>query len=255
MENRFYVYGYIRLDTNTYFYIGKGTRKRYLNYDRRTSHFKNIVNKVPCVVEIIKDNLTEEEAYTLERAIIEILVFEEGYSIEIKDYCDRNIGMHLVNQSFGGEGSRGFKQSDECKAKMSEQRKGKNNAFYGKVHSDYTKSLISEKMLSSGCVAGKNNWMYGKKGELCPSYGRKHSEDELNKMSWNSPLRKGVYCYELDLEFPSLTKAETYMLETYHIKFCRKKLSKALKIDGIYGELEIDGVLTQLHWKYTTLND
>ena len=35
-ERKYYVYGYIRLDTNTYFYIGKGTDIRYKRIDIRT---------------------------------------------------------------------------------------------------------------------------------------------------------------------------------------------------------------------------
>ena len=65
-EKRFYVYGYIRLDTNTYFYIGKGTGKRYRElHTGRTTHFKNILKSTQCVVEILYDNLTEEESLTL----------------------------------------------------------------------------------------------------------------------------------------------------------------------------------------------
>ena len=44
MENIFYVYGYIRLDTNTYFYIGKGKNNRCKRLDNRKQHFMNIFN-------------------------------------------------------------------------------------------------------------------------------------------------------------------------------------------------------------------
>ena len=89
-ERRYYVYGYIRLDTNSYFYIGKGTGIRYKRIDLRSNHFKNIINKVDCVVEIIKDNLTEKEALELECELIQQLVFEEGYTMEFDDYKDKN---------------------------------------------------------------------------------------------------------------------------------------------------------------------
>lgn len=32
MENNYYVYGYIRLDTNAYFYIGKGKKEQIFRY-------------------------------------------------------------------------------------------------------------------------------------------------------------------------------------------------------------------------------
>ena len=44
----FYVYGYIRLDTNTYFYIGKGKNNRWRS-NQRNNWFKKIMNKWPSV--------------------------------------------------------------------------------------------------------------------------------------------------------------------------------------------------------------
>ena len=247
--NEYYVYAYIRLDTNAYFYIGKGKKNRWKDLKRRNSHFKNIINKVPFTVEILYDNLTEERAFELERNVIEDLVFNEGYSIEINNYCERNIGYHLCNCSFGGEGNSGHKLSDETKKLMSEQRKGENNQFYGKKHTVDTKNKISSIRKEKGLAKGINNPMYGKKGDKSPIKGRKHSEDELNKMCLNNPLRKEVYCIELDMTFPSLTNCENYMKNTYNIKFSRKKLAKCIN-----GELDVDwyGEINniKLHWRY-----
>ena len=115
MENNYYVYAYVRLDTNTFFYIGKGKDNRYLRLDNRKQHFMNIFNKVPCVVEILKDNLTEDEAFQLEVDTIYDLVFNEGYSIDIKGIKRNDNGCHLVNCTWGGEGTSGLsiKQSQE----------------------------------------------------------------------------------------------------------------------------------------------
>lgn len=90
----------MRLDTNTYFYIGKGKDNRCLRLDNRKQHFMNILNKVPCVVEILKDNLTEDEALQLEVDIIYDLVFNEGYSIDIKGISKNANGCHLVNMTW-----------------------------------------------------------------------------------------------------------------------------------------------------------
>lgn len=102
-SNIFYVYGYIRLDTNTYFYIGKGCKNRLYRLEDRNKHFLNIVNKVQCSVEILYDNLTENEAYLLEEKTIDDLVFNEGYSIDIIGF-EKNKDMHLVNREWGGHG-------------------------------------------------------------------------------------------------------------------------------------------------------
>ena len=115
-NNIFYVYGYIRLDTNTYFYIGKGKGNRCERLDNRKQHFINIFNKVNCCYEILYDNLSEEEAFELEIKTIEDLVFNEGYSIDIPNYkCLKNKESNLVNLTWGGDGTTGYsiKQSAE----------------------------------------------------------------------------------------------------------------------------------------------
>ena len=112
-EKRFYVYGYVRLDSNTYFYVGKGTGKRYKElYTGRTKHFKNIINSIPCAVEILYDNLTEEESLILEQDFIEDLVFNEGYTMEFDIDKNKN-GYHLINCTYGGEGISGYKYTEE----------------------------------------------------------------------------------------------------------------------------------------------
>ena len=188
MDNNriYYVYGYIRLDSNTYFYIGKGKYNRYNRISLRSSHFKNILNKVSCVVEIIKDNLTEYEAFELEKELIDTLVFEEGYTMEFDNYCDKNYGYnHLVNNTYGGEGISGYKHTKETKIRC---------AHYG-----------------------EENAMFGKRGELSPHYGKKYSNEHKEKIKLSNPRRLKVYCIELDREFNSYREAERILLEEYNI--------------------------------------
>ena len=194
-ERRYYVYGYIRLDTNSYFYIGKGTGIRYKRIDIRSNHFKNIINKVDCVVEIIKDNLTEKEALELECELIQQLVFEEGYTMEFDDYDDKNKNgiNHLVNNTYGGEGISGYKHTDETKKKC--------------VH------------------YGEENGMYGMRGELSPHYGKHYSDEHKEKIKMNNPRRKRVYCIELDREFNSYREAERILLEEYNIVCSHSSIS------------------------------
>ena len=150
MNNKnYYVYGYIRLDTNTYFYIGKGKNRRQFVLKDRSMHFMNILNKVDCVVEILHDNLTEEEAFQLEEDTIYDLVFNEGYSIEINNNLDDDFkNYHLVNCSWGGEGSSGYHHKKESREKMSKNKKGKycgeNNHWYGKSPSEETRKKMRE---------------------------------------------------------------------------------------------------------------
>ena len=41
-EKIYYVYAYVRLDTNTYFYIGKGKNNRYLKGTTNKDHYGEI---------------------------------------------------------------------------------------------------------------------------------------------------------------------------------------------------------------------
>ena len=186
--NNYYVYIYWRLDINEPFYVGKGKGKRWKRLDkgaRKNKHFRNIINKIPIAVEIIKDNLTEEQAHGIEIWLINELVFEYGFSIDIEGNRSNDHYCHLTNKVWGGEGCSGYKhseewkienskrlkgvkRSDETKKKISEANKGKNPRDYwieGSLES------ASEKM--SERMSGKNN----------PNYGKSRSDETKEKIS------------------------------------------------------------------------
>ena len=170
-ENReFYVYEHIRLDNNTCFYVGKGTGNRAYNLDRGNFH-NGVCEEYGCRVEIIKDGLTEEEAFKLETERIEDYVITFGYGIPIDGYRDFSNNKYLTNFTWGGEGTSGMHHSEEAKQRISEKckgkRAGKNNPLYGKHHSEETKQKMSE----------------SKKGKNHPLYGKHHSEESKKKTS------------------------------------------------------------------------
>ena len=85
---------------------------------------------------IIKDNLTEDEAHDIECWLINKLVFEYGYSINIPNNRSDEKGMHLVNCTWGGEGTSGcnpFENKTEEEIKEWKERIGKANS--GKMES------------------------------------------------------------------------------------------------------------------------
>lgn len=176
-QNNYYVYEWIRLDTNEPFYVGKGKKNRWKILNRGDNeHFNNIVKTIPVVVNILHDNLTEEVAYGLEC----------WYIWQYRDI----IGYPMCNIQDGGEGCGlcgelngmyGKTHSDESKEKISKNHSdvsGKNNPNYGKHWSDKWKKNHSEKMKEK--FNGENN----------PMHGKCHSEETKNKMSEN---RKGKY--------------------------------------------------------------
>ena len=67
MINDYYIYEYVRLDTNEPFYIGKGRKNRCYNLKySRNKYFKNIVNNREVAVVILENNLDEKTAYQYE---------------------------------------------------------------------------------------------------------------------------------------------------------------------------------------------
>ena len=233
-ENKYYVYEWIRLDTNEPFYVGKGCGDRWKSLHREyNSYFMNIVNKVDVAVVILKDDLSETEAYEIE-------------SYYIWQYRDI-IGYRLCNINDGGEGNTLF---------------GEANGFYGKKHTE--ESINKMKKSHTGIYPneetrkklseqrkGEGNNMWGRKGELSPHWGKKYSEERKDNIS--KSLGTAVRCIELDMEFNSMNKAEIYMVNTYSIVFSHKTLKKTIngkrKVNW-YGEIEINGELVKLHWEY-----
>lgn len=226
MEDRnYYVYIYWRLDTNEPFYIGKGKGNRWKNLDRRNEHFKRIVNKSQFVVEIVKDNLTNECACGIEIYLINKLVFEYGYSIDILNNHSIEKGMHLVNQTWGGDGlSRPHTEKE--KERMSCLHSKENNPMYGKNYRDYmTKNEL----------------------EL---YDKKRSE---TMSGFNNPMAISVLCLTTKRLFKTISEAMIYYnIGISDISRCCKgyriKNGKKVKVKSA-GKLP-NGI--PLVWRYLT---
>ena len=222
-SREFYVYKHIRKDNNTCFYVGKG--KGYRMYiPKRNKHFNRIRKKYGCYVVKIKENLTEKEAFALEREIIEDYVFVFGYGINIKGYRDYSDKKYLTNCTWGGEGVSGYKHSEETKQRIREAEKGKSKN------------------------AGEKNGMWGK-----PSWnkGKKLSEETRKKMSENSKgknagkpasNRNKVVCITTCKIFDCVKDASNYynIARTNISKCCIGRKQSAGKLQ--------DG--TKLRWKY-----
>ena len=193
-HNNFYVYEHIRLDNNTCFYVGKGKGKRS-DIVSRNEHHDRISKKYGHAVVIIADNLTEEEAFNLERETIEDYVFNLGYGIDIKGYKNRENNEFLTNMTFGGEGSSGHKFSEETKEKQSnsqkERWKNTSNERKEELRNIFSKNVkkywdnvdkeakkerskhVSETRIKNETAKGKNN----------PMYGKHHSKETIEKLS------------------------------------------------------------------------
>jgi len=134
MENRFYVYEHIRLDTMKPFYVGKGQGDRAYRHSCRNIYWKRVVKKHGYLIRFVAENLDEDLAFLTEIERIDQL---------------RRLGVDLTNLSDGGEGQSGYSHSTETKAKMSLAHTGRVGPWRGKTMPDYIKQKISTKLAES----------------------------------------------------------------------------------------------------------
>lgn len=71
--NNFYVYEWFIVDSNHIFHVGKGQGNRYIDLKGRNKYFLRIAKKYDVASRIYKDNLTEAEAWAIEKSRIEEL--------------------------------------------------------------------------------------------------------------------------------------------------------------------------------------
>lgn len=129
MNQQFYTYLHTKPD-GTIFYIGKGQAKRAYDLVKRNIHWLRVVNKHGKPnVEILAYWDTEQEALDHEVLLIS---------------CFRDMGYVLANLTDGGEGSSGFKHSQESIEKIAKiKRDNPTNYWLGKTRSEETKQKIS----------------------------------------------------------------------------------------------------------------
>lgn len=145
----YYVYAYIREDGTPY-YIGKGKdRRAYQPHKRRNG--SDLLPKDESKIVILRDNLSELEAYDLEKSLI-------------LEYGRKDIGTGILhNMTEGGEGNRrfGFKHSEHTKDKIRQSKQGVKigpnkiqSPLKGMPRSEETKRKIKES--NQGRVFGCN---------------------------------------------------------------------------------------------------
>jgi hypothetical protein len=105
---KFFVYLHKRQTDGIVFYVGKGCRYRHKSKWNRSAHWHSTVNKHGYTIEIVKNGLTEKEAFELEISLIE------------KYKSDK-----LCNRTLGGEGASGCLVSEETKQKHKTLRNSK----------------------------------------------------------------------------------------------------------------------------------
>jgi NUMOD3 motif. len=103
-----YVYRHRRESDGTVFYYGKGKDRRAWSASGRNRHWRGIARKHGWTVEIVRSDMPEPCALSLERALIE-----------------RDRGPKLANLTDGGGGTPGWKHSEETKRRIGAHWKGR----------------------------------------------------------------------------------------------------------------------------------
>ena len=176
----------------------------------KADHLQNAWNKYG--EENFEFILLHELTFNNEEELIKELNRLEVYYIKEWNLLNRNLGYNISSGGSSGNNFAGKSEEEmnEIKQKMSEKRKGKNNPFYGKHHTEETKRKISE--YNKGRYEGKKN----------PFYGKAHSEEVRKKISEHNKGRKNysrakavamidIETNEVLMTFDSMADANEYL--------------------------------------------
>ena len=206
--NEYYVYEWFIVDTNEVFYVGKGKGNRYKEHKRRNKFFIDMYSTHKCDVRKIYENLSEEDAFKKEKELIA--------------YYRKNTNYRLSNVCDGGEGSSGWKPTEDFKKKQSkihkeqwqdEDFRKRMEEIRRKEDGPYKSKEFREKMAK--VVSGTNN----------PNYGNYWSEEQKSHLSLlrklnglasgiNNPSAKSIICLETGEVFKLIQDA----MKKYSVK-------------------------------------
>lgn len=171
MENIYYVYEWIRLDTNEPFYVGMGHGKRCYKLTRcKNNHFNNIVKSIPVAVNILHDNLDRQTAFDLEvwyiREYRDIIGYES--ICNINDGGEGNALCGELNPMYGKSPRKGGTHTEESKDKIRESKKDKMTHIIclndKKIYESITKASLSYK-IERASIRNCCNGYYTRKGK------------------------------------------------------------------------------------------
>jgi hypothetical protein len=186
---KYYVYSLTSSIDNKIFYIGKGSGERMYKHitiaKRKGNHYnknKHLYNKILNIInndgQIIYNKIFEsdDEAEVLNKEMF--FIYECGTYHHIDGIKKGN----LLNLTKGGEGTSGYKLSNETRKRMSEAKKGKK--LLGHLVSDETKKKMSESQKGhQGYYKDKNLSDETKKKMSEAKKGKKFTDEHKRKLS------------------------------------------------------------------------
>lgn len=198
-EPIFYVYVHKRPIIGTVFYVGKGRDQRAWVEKDRNPHWKNVVNKHGGFeVEIIKEGMTEPEAYAFEAETI------LKYGIE-----------NLTNQTLGGISTTGYRHSDETRSLQSQIAKNRLEE-----NTEYAKQVIERiTKLAESQTPEFREWALSRALETTQNYTPEEREKYIaKKTAWLSNEEKKAAAIKKMLNHPNKEaniKAASERLKAY----------------------------------------
>jgi hypothetical protein len=151
------------------FYIGIGKDLRRPYSKNRTAHWKRTVAKYGYEVQILKKNLSKEDAAELEIILI-------AY------YGRMDLGLgRLVNMTDGGDGT--LNKSPETRKKISDGQKGELNHRWGLIGVLNPQYKIPRKQEDIEKMRGARPHL---RGENSPNFGIKRSSETRKRISENA---------------------------------------------------------------------
>jgi hypothetical protein len=183
-EKIFYVYVDFRGDDEKPFYVGKGLEKR-VKKERRNPLHTNIKNKHGIIREVVFETHNEQEAFDKEIQLIG----------ELQTHIDHGNGG--ANLTLGGEGSSGYKFTEEHREKLSELRKKmwEDPEQRKKISESIRKALEDPEHREKMSELSKKMWEDPERREKVSKSMKKALEDpehrkkmsELSKKMWEDP--------------------------------------------------------------------
>lgn len=235
--NKAYVYEWFNVDTNEVFYVGKGRNDRIHSMKNRNQYFLRYVEKYNCDCRIVKDNMTDDEAYQYEKELI------EKYKKE--NQCQTNIaeggkgGIRLIgedNPMFGRtwwDENTPLEKIQDWKEKV--KHCGKDNPQYGVSLKDrMTPETYAGWVEAHKSMIGEKNPNFGN-NKLSKFY---KDNPEISKVKQSRLGKKNGRCVPIDLydgeklvkHFDYIKECANYMIENYNIKTKQENLSVQITI-------------------------
>jgi len=192
-----YTYAHIRLDTNSIFYIGKGSKRRAWSRESRNEYWHRIAKKHQYAVKILSYWNSAEDALDHEKFLIQ---------------CLKDVGVNLCNQTDGGDGL--FNPSHEIRAKMSknislahskpETKKKMSESAILK----FTNSSEREKVSDGLKRYFKSNKAREKQSNALKNYfSNEENKLKIEKINQSKPNVIPVFCITTGESYPSMSAA------------------------------------------------